>query len=223
MRRRLSKTHQIITIDLLGFGQSPKPNTAYTYKEHVAAVRQSLEVLHLDTPFTLIGHSTGALIALRYARLFPDNVKTLQLFNPPIFTDEKQALATYKASGHHYRGLLLSKYRHLYWKALNLLPRNLSRTRSELNLADALRASRPAREGTFKNVITASEFFSDLQQIPQETLLVIGKRDRPIYQENIRAHTLPSNVNVQLVKTAHHTLVRAPRLSEQLIRAHLLQ
>lgn len=223
MRRRLGKTHQIITIDLLGFGQSPKPESGYSYEDHVMAVHRSIRALNLTVPPTIIGHSTGALIALRYTTTHPNQVKNLQLFNPPMFTDTKQAVDIYKASGGHYRIMLLSKWRRRYWRLLGLMPRNLSRMRSEINLADILRASRMAREGTFQNVIVASKFFSDLERVTHDTLLVIGKYDRQIYRDNMQSHPIPANVTVQLVKTAHHTLVRAPRLSERLIRAHLLQ
>jgi pimeloyl-ACP methyl ester carboxylesterase len=78
--------HRAITIDLLGFGESPiPPNAEYTLAEHVLAVSETIDFLKLRTPFTLVGHSMGALIAARYAARNPKRVEKLVLVSPPIY------------------------------------------------------------------------------------------------------------------------------------------
>lgn len=221
MRRRLEKTHQIITIDLLGFGSSPKPKKAITHEEQVEAIRRVLKTRGIKAPFTLIGHSMGALIAIRYADTYPRDIRSLQLFNPPMFSHREEAIMSIKATGMHYRLLLHSPWRRTFWRFLKVLPRMPATARFALNLTDMLRASYQAREGSYATII-ATNFFADIQAISQPALLVVGNRDRRVYRKNLLIHRpLPSNINVKLVNTGHHTLVTRPNLAEKLIRSHL--
>jgi len=75
--------YRVITPDLLGFGRSPWPNTAYSVDEHLAALMPVLP----DEPFALVGHSMGALLALELARRHPGRVRTLVLLAPPSIPD----------------------------------------------------------------------------------------------------------------------------------------
>jgi pimeloyl-ACP methyl ester carboxylesterase len=221
IRRRLARTHMVITIDLLGFGRSPKPDGRHSYEEHLATLHRTLQALHLDQPFVLIGHSAGALIAAKYAAIYSEEVARLQLFNPPIFKDRAEANQSFHNTGPHYRALLYSPLRVIYWRTLKLLPRSHPRFRPALNLSDPLRASRSAREGVFDNIILASDFLPLLRTLDRPALLVVGAHDRPEYWKNITNSQLPDNITVTLVPTGHHTLVKQPDLSERLIRTHL--
>lgn len=221
MRRRLNKTNQVITVDLLGFGSSPKPKKAITHDEQVEAIRRALKTCGIKAPFTLIGHSMGALIAIRYAHKHPDDIQSLQLFNPPMFSHKEEATRSIKATGVHYRLLFHSPWRRTFWRVLKALPRMPATARFALNLTDILRASYQAREGSYTNIV-ATNFFADIQTISQPALLVVGSRDRRTYRENLLVHRpLPSNIDVKLVNTGHHTLVTTPNLAEKLIRTHL--
>lgn len=83
---RLVERHRCISIDLLGFGESPAPEDAtFTIEEHVEAVRATIASLGLRAPFVLVGHSMGSLIAARYTAVYPDRVSKLVLVSPPIY------------------------------------------------------------------------------------------------------------------------------------------
>lgn len=71
--------------DLLGFGASPKPNVRYDVDDHARAVIASINKLHLGEPVVLVGHSMGCLVAVRVARLRPDLVRHLVLYEMPIY------------------------------------------------------------------------------------------------------------------------------------------
>jgi pimeloyl-ACP methyl ester carboxylesterase len=72
----IEDSHRCITIDLLGFGQSPMPaGGECTLEEQVAAVKRTIDSQRLRAPFTLVGHSIGALIAARFAARMPRNVE----------------------------------------------------------------------------------------------------------------------------------------------------
>jgi pimeloyl-ACP methyl ester carboxylesterase len=77
---------RVIAYDLLGFGASPKPeNIDYNIDDHAEAVIASLEKLGLKQPCIIIGHSMGCLIAVRLARLRPDLVRHLVLYEMPLY------------------------------------------------------------------------------------------------------------------------------------------
>jgi pimeloyl-ACP methyl ester carboxylesterase len=89
----LRDTHRVISIDLLGFGESPAPASAqYTLEEHVAAVERTIRSLNLATRATLVGHSLGSLIAARCAARNPSMFSHLILVSPPIYLPGKTVL-----------------------------------------------------------------------------------------------------------------------------------
>ncbi|MEP6482737.1 MAG: alpha/beta fold hydrolase, partial [Rhodoglobus sp.] len=82
----LSDRYRCISIDLLGFGQSPAPAGAtYTIEEHVAAIHATVRLLRLRAPFILVGHSLGSLLSARFAAVHPEQVSRLVLVSPPIY------------------------------------------------------------------------------------------------------------------------------------------
>lgn len=81
----LAADHRVISIELLGFGESPD-GTTYSIEEHVAWLERTIRALKLKS-FTVIGHSLGGLLMARYARRNPNRVQRLIMVNPPIFLD----------------------------------------------------------------------------------------------------------------------------------------
>lgn len=82
----LPPEYQAITMDLLGFGRSPKPlNVTYDYETHISSVLETLDHIGIDKPFILVGHSMGALLALRLAAENPNRVSRLVLCGLPFY------------------------------------------------------------------------------------------------------------------------------------------
>ncbi|MCU1546064.1 MAG: alpha/beta hydrolase [Homoserinimonas sp.] len=87
----LTEHHRVISVDLLGHGESPAPLVAsYTIEEHVAWLDRTIRSLQLDAPFVIVGHSLGALLVSRYARQKPDKVSHVVLISPPIYLTPSQ-------------------------------------------------------------------------------------------------------------------------------------
>lgn len=77
---------RVTALDLLGFGESPKPTwSQYGIDDHAAAVIATIEKLRLNRPLIIVGHSMGCLVAVRLARLRPDLVKHLVLYEMPLY------------------------------------------------------------------------------------------------------------------------------------------
>ncbi|KAF8680770.1 hypothetical protein HU200_045616 [Digitaria exilis] len=84
----LHSSTRLLAVDLLGFGQSPKPgNCMYTLKDHVEAIERTLLIdppphNNLMSSFHLVGHSMGCIIALALAAKHPTRVKSITLVAP---------------------------------------------------------------------------------------------------------------------------------------------
>lgn len=81
------KPYHLLAFDLLGFGNSPKPDwPEYSVDDHAQAVIASvLKHRRHARPLMFVGHSMGCLVAVRIATLRPDLVKRLILYEPPIY------------------------------------------------------------------------------------------------------------------------------------------
>jgi pimeloyl-ACP methyl ester carboxylesterase len=77
----LARRCHVQLYDLRGHGKSARPRDGYD----LASMTEDLDAL-LDRPrpFTLVGHSWGAVVALRYAIDRPDRVERLVLVEAPI-------------------------------------------------------------------------------------------------------------------------------------------
>lgn len=83
---KLPKDRRIISLDLLGFGESPKPSCAsYNVRIQARSVAATLARLRVRTKVVLVGHSMGALIAIELAKRYPWVVRGLVLCSPPIY------------------------------------------------------------------------------------------------------------------------------------------
>lgn len=79
-----------IGIDWRGFGQSDKPFTGYTLDRLAEDIRTVVDTLCLQQ-FTLVGHSTGGAIAIKYAARYGNRLFRLFLIDaaaPRGFTKE---------------------------------------------------------------------------------------------------------------------------------------
>jgi len=77
---------RVVAFDLLGFGASPKPDwPAYNVDDHARAVIASIEKLRPGGRVILAGHSMGCLVSVRVARLRPDLIRHLVLYEMPLY------------------------------------------------------------------------------------------------------------------------------------------
>lgn len=67
-----------IAPDLIGFGQSDKPDIAYRFEDHVRYIDAFIEALGLKT-LTLVIHDWGSAIGLHWARRHPARVKGIAM------------------------------------------------------------------------------------------------------------------------------------------------
>lgn len=72
--------HRVITIDLLGHGESDSLGYVHEMEENANAVNEVLENLKIEKAI-ILGHSMGGYVALAFAELFPQKIQKLVLLN----------------------------------------------------------------------------------------------------------------------------------------------
>lgn len=83
---KLPEDVRILAVDMLGFGDSPKPKwVRYDIAVQAKAVAHTLLHMKLLQRPIVVGHSMGSLVAIELARRFPLVLKQLVLCSPPLY------------------------------------------------------------------------------------------------------------------------------------------
>jgi pimeloyl-ACP methyl ester carboxylesterase len=81
--------YRVIAPDQIGFGKSSKPaHYQYTFQQLAGNTHALLASLGLSR-VTVVGHSTGGMLGVRYALMYPDEVERLGLVDPIGLEDWK--------------------------------------------------------------------------------------------------------------------------------------
>jgi pimeloyl-ACP methyl ester carboxylesterase len=73
--------------DLRGHGRTEVPKSGYAVVDHVADLRALLAAWSIDEPVHLVGNSFGCVVALAFARLFPEQVASMVLIEAHFATE----------------------------------------------------------------------------------------------------------------------------------------
>ena len=84
-----SKKYRVITIDLLGHGQTECLGYIHSMEDQADMVHHVLHELKIRKAI-LVGHSMGGYVALAFAELYPDNMKGLVLLNSTSRADSDE-------------------------------------------------------------------------------------------------------------------------------------
>lgn len=76
-----SQGYRVIVPDQIGFGKSSKPDIAYSFDLLAANTVQLLDALKIGKA-AIVGHSMGGMLAVRFARNYPERTSQLVLENP---------------------------------------------------------------------------------------------------------------------------------------------
>ncbi|MCF8322609.1 MAG: alpha/beta fold hydrolase, partial [Flavobacterium sp.] len=88
----LSQKNRIITIDLLGHGESACLGYVHSMEENSEIVAAVLSKLRIRKT-VLVGHSMGGYVALAFAELYPEKIKGLVLLNSTSKADSEERKA----------------------------------------------------------------------------------------------------------------------------------
>lgn len=88
----LRQKHRVITVDLLGHGESGCLGYVHSMEDNAEAVRSVLSELRIRKAI-FVGHSMGGYVALAFAELYPAAVKGLVLLNSTSKADSEERKA----------------------------------------------------------------------------------------------------------------------------------
>ena len=225
---KLSENHQVTSNDLLGFGESPKPEISYTVEEHLKEISKVTTVVEReqapgqDNRWVLVGHSMGSFLALNFAIAHPEKIEKIILINPPMRTDEdslKKAIA--ESSSHLMVTMTFDKtWGQLVCHLHELLP-SISYPLIRLFEPDLPPAVAKAAGqhtyasylGSFENMLLKQNFYELLEKVKNVPVLIIAS-DRDEYTKEQSLERLPHRSTVTLVKVegTHNVLLKRPNL-----------
>ncbi len=201
IRALAGRGYRVIAPDQIGFCKSSKP-AGYQYSFHaLAALTQGLLDKAGADPITLVGHSTGGVLAVRFALLFPDRVQRLVLVNPLGLNDTLAEGVPYADIG-KLRGEE-AKTDAASIKAYQLRTYYDGKWRPEYDRWVAMLAGQYASpdgdvvrdaQARLSDMIQTQPVASELEHVAAPTTLIIGQRDLTAF----RANTAPASVRAQV-------------------------
>lgn len=198
---------RVISIDLLGFGKSPKPEkTKYNISIQAKSVARTLLKYGVKQRVIVIGHSMGGLTAIELAKKYPVFVRGLVLCGPPIY-NESQRKAILPENGK----ILKNFYRYAI--------KNPELMTSLAPVAAKLKITGEAFELTQENVavymaalessILHQTSYEDIKKIRKPTTIIYGVVDPLVIKKNYK-RIQNTNSHVKLVRVAAgHELAKA--------------
>ena len=84
-----SSKYRVITIDLLGHGNTDSLGYVHTMEDNADVVHEVLAHLRIRKAL-FVGHSMGGYVALAFAELYPEKVKGLVLLNSTSRPDSEE-------------------------------------------------------------------------------------------------------------------------------------
>ena len=184
----VQRGYRVIAPDQLGFGFSSRPDIHYSFHQMAANTKALLDHLGIKT-VSVVGHSMGGMLAVRFTLLYPDTVEKLVLENP-IGLEDYRKLVSYTPLEQQYAvelGQTLDKmrdYQKSYypgaWK-----PEYEVYVQDQAWVIDTGEFPRAAWSSALTYaMIYEQPVVYELGEIRRPTLLIIGQADRTVVGKN---------------------------------------
>lgn len=185
----MAPRYRAIALDLRGYGDLPAagPGTPAGADEDVRALEERIDGLVAPrSRIHLVGHSYGGFVALRYAKLHPDRVASLALYEPVAFRalpPNDASLAELVGMADGVATLVHEGHRHL---ASQIFVDFWSGAGTFASMPLAARASIARRIGKvpldFRAALAWPNDASDLRAIAAPVFLIAGRRSPTLAQ-----------------------------------------
>jgi len=204
------KKWRVIAPDLLGFGESPRPEwNQYTVKEQARAVRFALRRLKVKGQVTLVAHSMGCLVATQMAAVHPKLIKRLVLYQPPLFVDDPEYEAHVKRKGRYFKFFeYVATHPEFVFLQNTFFLRMLRKALGfHLTEEDWIPFSRSLR-----NVIMHQNTYEQLRHISMPTDIIHGRMDFVVIRTEVK-NIFKNNRNIKfyMVNQKHDITPRAAK------------
>ncbi|GAG26085.1 unnamed protein product, partial [marine sediment metagenome] len=159
----LSNRSRILALDFWGFGNSNRVPDRYFFGSYVEQLTHFIEHLGIAKPVTLVGHGLGAAVAIRFAHLWPRQVRRLALVAPPLDGN---------GINHHLTDM----------DPVDFVRRYLYKFLEAPELKHELQKSDPAAVNSVANQLVGYDFTADIDKFDRPVLLIFGDRDQVVNQ-----------------------------------------
>lgn len=180
-----SKKYRVITIDLLGHGQTECLGYIHTMEDMADAVQTVLHDLRIRKAI-FVGHSMGGYVSLAFAELYPDHVKGLVLLNSTSRADSDERKTN--------RDRAIKAVKQNYSNFIRMSIANLFSEDNRELLAEEIEAVKlEALKTPLQGIVAALEGMKIrndrevlLHFAPYPMMLILGEKDPVLpYQDNL--------------------------------------
>jgi pimeloyl-ACP methyl ester carboxylesterase len=177
------KGYRVIVPDQIGWGKSDRPDLHYSFQMLAENNKALLDSLHIEK-VTVLGHSMGGMLAVRFALMFPNITEKLILEDPIGLEDyktfvpyksleeafQKEKSATYESYKKYQQGYY-PKWKPEYEQYVQAQAQDLqSKNFDAIAWNNAL---------TYQLIYTQPVVY-ELKNLKMPTLLIVGSEDRTI-------------------------------------------
>jgi pimeloyl-ACP methyl ester carboxylesterase len=198
----LLKKNRVVSIDLLGHGQTDCLGYSHTMSDMADAVLSVLNHLKVKV-YTLIGHSMGGYVALALAEKNPKAVLGLCLLNSTYHADDEKLKALRKKANIMVQTLFESMVR---MSVANLFSsESLSNQKEEIDkvIEEALKTSPQGYIAGQEGMRLREDKFEFYKNLKAHKLIIIGKKDPVIKGELILSETEDTDIKCEELLLGH--------------------
>ena len=179
----LRQKNRIITIDLLGHGETECLGYVHSMEDNAEAVQAVLTKLRIRKA-VFVGHSMGGYVALAYAELYPESMRALVLLNSTSNADSEERKAN--------RDRAIKAVKKDYTTFIRLSIANLFSPDNRERLIDEIeKVKLEALKTPLQGVVASLEGMKIrkdrevlLHLTPYPKMLILGKNDPVLIYEN---------------------------------------
>ena len=180
-----TEKYRVITIDLLGHGESDSLGYVHSMEDNASAVQEVLNHLEISESI-VVGHSMGGYVGLAFVELFPENIQKLVLLN----SSSKEDSAEKKLN--RTRAIEAVKKNYVTFVSMSIANLFSEENRTKL-VAEIEKVKVQALKTPLQGIVAALEGMKTrkdreaiLKQNAFPTLLILGKKDAVLnYQDNL--------------------------------------
>lgn len=197
-----SKKNRVISIDLLGHGNSDCLGYTHTMEEQAAMIFAVLKHLQLRK-YNIIGHSMGGYVALAFAKLYTKNVKGLCLLNSTFEQDDNERKKLRKRANKmaqsNYKNLIRMSFINLFSED----SRTFLKDKIELAIKEALKTPIQGYIAANEGMILRENYKLFFTKAPFKKTIILGEKDWIINAKKMVTYAKKNAINYTLLSQGH--------------------
>ncbi|WP_220760905.1 alpha/beta fold hydrolase [Flavobacterium sp. UMI-01] len=218
LKPEFSKKNRVITIDLLGHGETECMGYVHTMEDQADIVHAVLTQLRIRKA-VFVGHSMGGYVALAFAELYPDSVKGLVLLNSTSRADSEERKLN--------RDRAIKAVKQSYANFISLSIANLFSEDNRERLATQIETvKKEALKTPLQGIVAALEGMKIrldrevlLHLTPYPKMLILGQKDPVLPYEETKAQIEETQVQLVTFPDGHmSTIENQTELTAVLLR-----